>query len=177
MTPPVLITHDTPIGTLTLTASQAGLTRATLQTVRDPAEPTATASPIAREWLDLARRELDDYFAGTLRDFTVPVDLSRLDPRRRRVLEALGTVGYGQRTTYGALSTAVGLGNGSARPLDARQVGGVLASNPVLIIVGCHRVVGSTGSLVGYAGGVAAKCRLLDLESRDRAPQLDLAWA
>ncbi len=171
MTGPLLITHDTPLGTLTMTASEAGLTRATLRTVRHPAEPTAAASSTAQRWLDLASRELDGYFAGTLRDFTVPVDLDRLSAQRRGVLDALGNVGYGQRTTYGALAAAVGLTDDGPR-----HVGGVLARNPILIIVGCHRVIGSGGSLVGYAGGLIAKRRLLDLESRDRAPQLDLAW-
>lgn len=168
----LLTTHDTPVGKLTLTASDAGLTRCTLRTVRDPADAAAAASPTARGWLDLARRELDGYFAGNQRTFTVPVDLDRLSDLHRRVLDGLRPVGYGTTTTYGALAAAVGLTDDGPR-----QVGGAMARNPVLIIVPCHRVIGSGGSLVGYAGGVAVKRWLLDLEARDHAPQLDLAWA
>lgn len=174
-------THDTPIGRFTLTASDAGLTRARFGPPRTPAptaaspataSPTA-ASPAAARWLDLARRELDDYVTGRLRAFRVPVDLARVGAPHRRVLDALTGVGYGQTTTYGALAAALGLTDDGPR-----QVGAALARNPVLVVVPCHRVLGAGGRLVGYAGGLAAKRWLLDLEAHDRAPQLDLArWS
>lgn len=167
----LLTTHDTPVGRLTLTASDAGLTRCTFRTVRHPDRSTAAASAVARGWLDLAHRELDGYFTGDLQEFSVPVDLDRLSRLHRRVLDGLGSVGYGQTTTYGALAAAVGLFDDGPR-----HVGGAMARNPVLIIVPCHRVLGADGALVGYAGGLPAKRGLLDLETHDRAPQLDLAW-
>jgi methylated-DNA-[protein]-cysteine S-methyltransferase len=159
--------HDTPIGRLTLVASDAGLTRCTFRTV----ETAAPASGTARGWLDLARRELDGYFAGTLRAFTVPVDLRRVGAAHRHVLAGLAAVGYGATTTYGALAAAVGLTEDGPR-----AVGGAMARNPVLIVVPCHRVLGAGGALTGYAGGLAAKRWLLDLETRDREPQLALTW-
>ncbi|WP_214370266.1 methylated-DNA--[protein]-cysteine S-methyltransferase [Pseudonocardia sp. H11422] len=170
MTATPTITHATPVGPLTLAASESGLTRCTSRPARVPANGAGEASPSARGWLDLARRELDDYFAGRLRDFTVAVDLHRVGALHRQVLAGLARVGYGETITYGALAAAVGLTDAGPR-----QVGGAMARNPVLIIVPCHRVLGAGGTLVGYAGGLTAKRRLLDLESHDRTLQLDLA--
>ena len=124
----------------------------------------------ARGWLDLARRELDEYFAGRLRQFNVPVDLHRVDGARRRILDALAEVGYGETTTYGALAARLGLVDDGPR-----QVGVAMARNPVAIVVPCHRVVGAGGALTGYGGGLPAKQTLLDLEGRDRPGQLTIA--
>lgn len=167
---PALTTHDTPVGRLTLTASDAGLTRCTFRSVRAPARSAAAASAVARGWLDLAHRELDGYFTGDVKTFTVPVDLDRLSWLQRRVLDGLSSVGYGQTTTYGALAAAIGLTEDGPR-----HVGAAMARNPVLIIIPCHRVLAADGALLGYAGGLPTKRRLLDLEAHDRAPQLDLA--
>lgn len=160
------ILHDTPFGTLALAASAEGLTR-----VRFGAGAVvATSDPRASAVLDLARRELDDYAAGRLRQFTVPVDLSRVGGEHRTILATLSTeVGHGATTTYGALATRLGLA-----PDGPRRVGAAMARNPVLVVLPCHRVLGAHGQLVGYAGGVAAKRALLELESRDRAGQLTL---
>jgi methylated-DNA-[protein]-cysteine S-methyltransferase len=167
-TTPVL-THHTPLGRLTLAASERGLTRVTFRSVRAFTEPAPTG-PAARAWLDLACRELDAYFSGELRQFTVPVDLRRVSAAHRRILDALAEVGYGQTTTYGALATQLGLTEDGPR-----QVGAAMAGNPVLIIIGCHRVLGAGGKLTGYAGGPVAKQALLDLEAGERAMQLALA--
>jgi methylated-DNA-[protein]-cysteine S-methyltransferase len=164
-----VLAHDTPIGRLTLAASDRGLTRVSFRGVR-PVAVTDTAGPAARAWLDLTRRELDDYFAGRLRQFSVPVDLHRVDDARRRILDALADVGYGETTTYGALATRLGLIDDGPR-----QVGVAMARNPVAIVVPCHRVLGAGGSLTGYGGGLATKRALLDLEGRDRPGQLTIA--
>ncbi len=160
MTAIAITTHPTPLGRLTLTASGVGVTRCTFRPPRVPAHEATAASPDARRWLDLACRELDRYFDGKLREFTVPVDLRRVSTAHRHVLDGLADVGYGQTTTYSALAAAVGLTDDGPR-----QVGGAMARNPVLIVVPCHRVLGVSGSLVGYAGGLTAKRRLLDLEA------------
>ena len=168
-----MIMHDTPIGRLTLAASDQGLTRATPRPPRTPSHPGTPSSPAGRRWLDLARGELDEYFAGTRREFDVPVDLSRMEPPARRILDHLAAqVGYGRTTTYGTIATALGLTEDGPR-----TVGAAMARNPVLIIVGCHRVLGAGGRLTGYAGGLPAKRRLLDLESQDLRLHLPLALA
>jgi methylated-DNA-[protein]-cysteine S-methyltransferase len=164
------VTHDTPIGRLTLAASSIGLTRCTFGTVGTPKDDGLDESP-AGQWLDQARHELDGYFAGELRTFTVPVDLGRVGGLHRRVLDGLNELGYGETISYGRLAAVLGLTDDGPR-----QVGGAMARNPVAVIVPCHRVLGADGGLVGYAGGLAAKQWLLDLEASDRTQQLDLGW-
>ena len=154
------LVHDSAIGPLALEASPDGLTSCRFGAAGDgPSGDTAV--------LDLARREIDAYLTGDLRTFTVPVDLSGLPAADRGVLAALAAVGHGETTTYGALATAAGL-----EVRDARRVGGVLARNPVWLVVPCHRVVAADGALTGYAGGLPVKRWLLDLEARDRTPAL-----
>jgi methylated-DNA-[protein]-cysteine S-methyltransferase len=170
-------TFDSPLGRLTLVASAQGLTRCTLRAVTVAADPAADdADEAARGWLTQAADELDGYFAGGREEFTVPVDLARVAAPQRRILEALSTIGYGRRTTYGELARRLELVDDGAR-----KVGGAMARNPVLIIVPCHRVLGAGGRLTGYAGGLPAKQWLLDMEARHAdipttQEQLTLAW-
>jgi methylated-DNA-[protein]-cysteine S-methyltransferase len=160
-------TLDTPHGLLTLLASDRGLTRVTFRPVRS-VKTAATAA--AHAWLDLAHRELDAYFEGELRQFSAPIDLRRVEDPHRRILDALADIPYGHTTSYGALATSLGLVEDGPR-----QVGAAMARNPVLIIVACHRVLGAGGTLTGYAGGLAVKRALLDLERRDQPGQLQIA--
>lgn len=158
--------HDSAIGPLVLDASPTGLTRCGFGAPSDGTASPDTASGDTAV-LDLARREIDAYLAGDLRTFTVPVDLSDVPALDRRVLTRLVDISYGDTTTYGGLATAVGLAVG-----ESRRVGGIMARNPVAIVVPCHRVIGADGSLTGYAGGLEVKRRLLDLEARERTPAL-----
>jgi methylated-DNA-[protein]-cysteine S-methyltransferase len=148
---------DTPIGDLILAATDTGIVSCSF------AAPTADvdlAGELASHWRAQAARELDAYFAGALREFTVPVDLRLASAFDRTVLAGLAEVGYSTTTSYGKLGAALGL------PAEAvRGVGAALGHNPVWIIVPCHRVVGADGALTGYAGGLGAKRTLLDLES------------
>jgi methylated-DNA-[protein]-cysteine S-methyltransferase len=168
----MLLSHDTAVGTVTLAAIAAGLAICSFDDVasiarRHPAVQAKSGAP----YLDLARRELDDYFSGRLREFTVPVDLGWAQPFDRTVLNGLRAVRYGSTMTYGGLAERLGLPR-----IAARTIGRAMALNPVLVVVPCHRIVGSDGSLVGYAGGLSIKRRLLDIETTDQIPQLDLAW-
>ena len=168
MTTAAALAHDTPVGPLTLAASDRGLTRVTFGGIRHT--PAHTAGPAAQAWLELALRELDGYFAGRLRQFSVPVDLRRVDDARRRILDDLADVGYGETTTYGEIAARLGLIDDGPR-----RVGVAMARNPVAIVVPCHRVLGAGGALTGYAGGLPVKRALLDLEGRDRPGQLTIA--
>ena len=154
--------HETTFGPLTIVASPAGLTR-----VRFGAPDTGPSAPTPI--LEQARREIDEYLAGERERFTVPVDLDRVRGEHRTILEALSDVPFGSTTTYGALAARLGLERDGAR-----RVGAAMARNPVLIVVPCHRVLGSGGALVGYAGGTVVKQALLTLEARDRAGQTAL---
>ncbi len=115
--------------------------------------------------LDPARRELDEYLAGRRRDFDLPLDLALAGAFQSSVLRTLAArVGYGRRVSYGALAAWVD------RPRAARAVGAALRANPLCVVLPCHRVVGASGALTGYAGGLAAKAYLLDLEAGSPAP-------
>jgi methylated-DNA-[protein]-cysteine S-methyltransferase len=154
---------ETPIGPLLVAASDAGL--ALIRFDPDPASelerlariagPRVLRSPRA---VDRARGELDEYFSGRRRAFDLALDLRTLPPFTVAVLEELARVPYGQTTTYGALATRV------AHPRAARAVGTVMNRNRIPIVLPCHRVVGSTGDLTGYAGGIDRKVTLLELE-------------
>ncbi|HVL80267.1 MAG TPA: methylated-DNA--[protein]-cysteine S-methyltransferase [Actinomycetota bacterium] len=104
------------------------------------------------------REQLGEYFAGERTSFDLPLDLSLATGFTRRVLAETARIPYGEVRTYGQVAEAIGA------PRAARAVGGALNRNPVGIVVPCHRVVGSSGSLVGFGGGLHRKERLLELE-------------
>lgn len=107
-----------------------------------------------------ARRELSEYFRGERTRFSLPVDLRTLTPFQQEVLRATCRIPYGEAWSYGDVAAAVG------RPRGARAVGQALSQNPICVVIPCHRVVASDGSLHGYsgAGGIETKRRLLELE-------------
>lgn len=152
---------ETPVGELLLAATERGLCRISF-------DPEGELELLARAFgrcvlrvprrLDPVRRQLDEYFGGRRRSFELQPDLSPLPDFQRLVLRELARVPFGEVTTYGALAAGIG------RPRAARAVGGALNRNPVPIVLPCHRVIGSTGSLVGYGGGLERKRALLRLE-------------
>jgi len=108
-------------------------------------------------------RELDEYFRGRRHEFDIDVDLSGLTPFQTRVLSATAKIPFGELRTYGTVAKRAGNSKAS------RAAGGALNHNPIPIVVPCHRVVGSNGSLVGYAGGLDVKRKLLAIEGADVA--------
>ena len=108
-------------------------------------------------------RELDQYFNGRRREFDIDVDLSGLTPFQTKILAATAKIPFGAVSTYQAVARRAGNERAS------RAAGGALNANPIPIVVPCHRVVGANGSLVGYAGGLDVKRRLLAIESADLA--------
>lgn len=109
--------------------------------------------------------QLGEYFAGTRQEFELPLDPQGRQTARR-VWRFIAGIPYGRTTTYGALVAKLG------GDVDARTVGGFVGQNPLSIIIPCHRVVGADGSLTGYAGGLARKRHLLDLEQAGSAQTL-----
>jgi len=108
-------------------------------------------------------KELDQYFSGKRQVSDIDVDLSGLTPFQRRILAATAKIPFGEVRTYQTIARRAGNEKAS------RAAGGALNQNPIPIIVPCHRVVGSSGSLVGYAGGLDVKRRLLAIEGADLA--------
>ena len=158
----VRTTIDTPIGELTLVASDRGL-RAVLWPVDDTrvgfdeavveADDGGRAHPV----LGPAAVQLDEYFAGSRRDFDLPLDAVGSD-FRLEAWSALRTIPYGETISYGEQASRLG------RPSASRAVGSANGDNPISIVVPCHRVVGADGSLVGFAGGLDVKRWLIDHE-------------
>lgn len=111
-----------------------------------------------------ARQQLEEYFRGERREFTVPLDV-RGTPFQKRVLEALRGIPYGETRSYRQIAERIG------SPLAVRAVGAANGSNPIPVIIPCHRVIGSNGKLTGFGGGLPTKQFLLDLE-QGRKPLL-----
>ncbi|WP_433330821.1 methylated-DNA--[protein]-cysteine S-methyltransferase [Spirillospora sp. CA-294931] len=162
------VLEDTPVGPLTLVATNGGLSGLfmNLQRHRPPEETFGVFEPdTSVEPFGTVIAQLGAYFAGELTDFDVPLELQGT-PFQRQVWDALQEIPYGETTTYGQLAGELG------KPSASRAVGLANGRNPISIIVPCHRVVGSTGSLTGYGGGLERKRFLLDFERRLNPSQL-----
>jgi methylated-DNA-[protein]-cysteine S-methyltransferase len=153
-------TMASPVGELLLTADEEGRLSA-LWLPGDPLSRHARARPgDARRddgALAPARTQLEEYFAGERTAFDLPVAPAGT-PFQQSVWAQLRRIPYGTTTTYGELAARLG------RPTAVRAVGAANGANPVSIVIPCHRVIGASGLLTGYGGGLAAKRRLLDLE-------------
>jgi methylated-DNA-[protein]-cysteine S-methyltransferase len=163
---------DTPVGEVSVGCSAVGVVR--VQFGAPPADrPPAGGGREADELAAAARQQLAEYFCGRRRDFDLPLDWSATSGTQRHVLEVLaGSISYGQTTSYGVLADRAGLkAAGDVRP--ARAVGKIMGSNPIPVIVPCHRVLASDG-LGGYSGGTGPEVKrwLLILEG-SLPPTLD----
>ncbi|GAA0946570.1 methylated-DNA--[protein]-cysteine S-methyltransferase [Actinocorallia libanotica] len=154
-------TFDSPLGALLLTGvrTETGLALASLS-LPDQRNAPARADTWRHAPAEFAAAasQLDAYFSGGLKEFDLPFATTGT-PFQRQVWAALEALPYGATTTYGELNAALG-----GTPARARAVGAAIGANPLLILRPCHRVIGSTGALTGYAGGLPAKQALLTLE-------------
>lgn len=156
---------ESPVGQLLLAATERGLVRVAyasedharvLDTLAQKLSPRVLRAP---KRLDLAARELDEYFAGRRRIFDVPLDLSLSRGFRQLVQQQLPEIAYGQTRSYREVAELVG------SPRAVRAVGTACATNPLPVVVPCHRVLRTDGTLGGYIGGPDAKTTLLHLEA------------
>lgn len=157
-------TIDSPVGPLLLAATETGLVRVAfesegfdtvLESLATRVSPRVLQAP---RRLDTAAAELDEYFAGTRRAFDLPLDLTLSSGFRQVVQRYLPHIGYGHTQTYTEVAETVG------SPRAVRAVGTACATNPLPVVVPCHRVLRSDGSMGGYLGGLDAKRTLLELE-------------
>lgn len=158
-------TIDTPVGELLLAATERGLVRvayateerdAVLQTLADRISPRVLRSASR---LDTAAAQLDEYFGGRRHHFELPLDWSLSRGFRRTVLDQLNRIEYGHTASYSAVADLAG------NPRAVRAAASACATNPLPVVVPCHRVIRSDGGLGGYLGGTEAKRTLLALES------------
>jgi methylated-DNA-[protein]-cysteine S-methyltransferase len=159
-------TIDSPVGSLLIAATPVGLVRVAfsseghdvvLQNLSDRISSRLLHAP---KRLDAVARQLEEYFSGRRHTFDVPLDWQLSKGFRRVVLSHLAVdVGYGTTASYGTLARL------SASPKAVRAVGTTCATNPIPVVVPCHRVIRADGTLGGYRGGPVAKRALLDLES------------
>lgn len=159
-------TADSPFGPLTVAGTERGLvllaypehdTGALLERLAAELSPRVLEAPAQ---LDGVRRELDEYFHGRRREFDTPVDFSLSHGFYRKVLEATAEIPYGDTGTYASVAAAAG------SPKAVRAAGSGLGSNPIPVVVPCHRVLRTGGALGGYTGGLERKEFLLSLERR-----------
>ena len=162
-------TVDSPVGSLLLAATDRGLVRvafageghdAVLEMLARQVSPRILRAP---QRLDLAARELDEYFTGSRTGFDLALDLRLAHGFRLEVLQHLREIGYGATESYAVVAAAAG------SPRAVRAVGTACATNPVPVVVPCHRVVRSDGTAGAYRGGPEAKLTLLALEHRTLA--------
>ena len=158
--------YESQLGGILLAADEIGLTGLWFDGQKYfarelPVERTEKEMPILTE----TKRWLDIYFTGTEPDFLPPLR-ARGTPFQERVWAALRAIPYGKTRTYGEIAAQIAQQTGRPR-MSAQAVGGAVGHNPISIILPCHRVVGSNGSLTGYAGGVERKVALLTLEGAD----------
>ena len=155
--------YHSPLGNILLAADQIGLTGLwfegqkyfALYLDKEHEEKEVPVLQQTKKWLDI-------YFSGKEPDFKLPLHFTGTD-FQNEVWEILSAIPYGQTTTYGEIAKQIAAKRGLAR-MSAQAVGGAVGHNEISIIVPCHRVVGSNGSLTGYAGGIDKKVKLLTLE-------------
>jgi len=159
--------HETPVGALLVAATAAGLVRVALPAERPDDVLDAIAGRVSarvvrapRAEVAQARRQLDEYFSGARRTFELALDWRLTSGFRREVLHATARIPYGETASYREVATRAG------RPAAVRAAGTALATNPLPIVVPCHRVLRTGGGLGGYLGGLEMKARLLELEGR-----------
>jgi methylated-DNA-[protein]-cysteine S-methyltransferase len=159
-TPTAMTSMQSPVGLLTLTGSDGVLTGLHMHDQRHAPERSAEWERDEDAFADVMA-QLHAYFAGTLSEFDVPLELAGTS-FQREVWHALRAIPYGETISYGELADRVG------KPSASRAVGLANGRNPVAIIVPCHRVIGADGSLTGYGGGLTRKAWLLEHEAAHR---------
>ncbi len=151
-------TFETPFGSMKLAVDNDGILVELWLPKRAPASTSGEPfSRDARSGMDAAKAQLTEYFLGKRRVFDLPLG-PRGSPFERHVWERLRAIPYGTTTSYGAIASELGLVNG------ARAVGHANGSNPIAVVIPCHRVIGTDGQLTGYGGGLPLKRALLEFE-------------
>lgn len=157
---------ESPVGPLHLTATRRGLTGIRFSVSRRK-DGAISEEPAAVRVLEATERQLAEYFAGTRREFDLPLAAAGTE-FQLAAWQALQAIPYGLTISYGELARRIG------RPRAVRAVGAANGANPIPIVIPCHRVIGADGRLTGFGGGLPVKRRLLELEGASYVEQPDL---
>ena len=149
---------SSPLGQILIAASDDGIKGLWFENQRHHPDITCWQAVRSQKWLDQCASEIQSYFEGTLREFKSPLSIHWGTEFQQTVWRALQLIPFGQTTSYGELATRIN------NPQAVRAVGAAIGKNPWSIVVPCHRIIGASGSLTGYAGGLERKTSLLRLE-------------
>ena len=159
-------TYNSPLGVIHMTCDGTCLTGLWFEASKQAKKQTSLMIEEPSPVLDLTKEWLDQYFQGHNPSFLPPMRVENLTPFRSMVIERLMKIPYGHVITYNDIAKDIAKERGIPK-MSSQAVGGAVGWNPICILIPCHRVVGSNGSLTGYGGGIQNKVRLLEIEKVD----------
>ena len=155
-------------GNMIMNGTEKYLTALCFENSRDMAKLNMNCKEMLTPVFEDTVKWLDVYFNGEIPNFTPKYKLPEISTFRRRVIDIMNQIPYGETVTYSDMAKEIARENGIEK-MSAQAVGGAVGANPICIIIPCHRVVGANGSLTGYGGGIQNKIKLLKLEGNDMA--------
>lgn len=161
----IITTYDSPLGTLYLSSDGKNLTGLSFKKI-EGLKLTENTNILFKETIDW----LNIYFKGYIPNFTPKYKLENLTEFRRKVIEELIKIPYGKTVTYKEIASSIAKSH-NIKKMAAQAIGGAVGKNPICIIIPCHRVIGISGNLTGYSGGIENKKKLLEMERLNNGEQ------
>lgn len=158
--------YNSPLGIIYMQSDGEFLTGLWFEKSKDSSKHMEEFEEKELPIFDLTEKWLDIYFGGDIPNFTPKYKIKNITPFRKQVIDIMNKIPYGETITYNDIAKEIAKNNGIKR-MSAQAVGGAVGWNPICIIIPCHRVVGTNGSLTGYGGGMENKIKLLEIEKND----------
>lgn len=158
--------YNSPLGIIYMQSDGEFLTGLWFEKSKDSSKHMEESEEKELPIFDLTGKWLDIYFGGDIPNFTPKYKIKNITPFRKQVIDIMNKIPYGETITYNDIAKEIAKNNGIKR-MSAQAVGGAVGWNPICIIIPCHRVVGTNGSLTGYGGGMKNKIKLLEIEKND----------
>ena len=158
--------YNSPLGIIYIQSDGEFLTGLWFEKSKDSSKHMEESEEKELPIFDLTKKWLDIYFGGDIPNFTPKYKIENLTLFRKQVIDIMNKIPYGETITYNDIAKEIAKNNGIKR-MSAQAVGGAVGWNPICIIIPCHRVVGTNGSLTGYGGGMKNKIKLLEIEKND----------
>ena len=158
--------YNSPLGIIYMQSDGEFLTGLWFEKSKDSSKHMEKSEEKELPIFDLTEKWLDIYFGGDIPNFTPKYKIKNITPFRKQVIDIMNKIPYGETIAYNDIAKEIAKNNGIKR-MSAQAVGGAVGWNPICIIIPCHRVVGTNGSLTGYGGGMENKIKLLEIEKND----------